>query len=215
MEKEQEPKTIKDKDSSDTSVENDKLKNQEELKSETAEIEEKQEISPEEKIKELEDKLTRTFAEMENQRRRFEKEKDEAFEYGGFSFAKEALSLIDNLERSKQILENDEKLKDTDALKKTLEHLGVINKDLISIFTKNNIKPIECLNKKLNPNFHQAMIEIEDNQKEPGTIVQEIQKGFTLKDRLLRPSLVGVSKKTQNQNKEEENQENRENLENK
>ena len=174
--------------------------------------EEKKEITPEEKIRELEDKLTRAFAEMENQRRRFEKEKEEAFEYGGLLFAKEALNLIDNLERSKQVLENDDKLKDTDALNKTLEHLEIINKDLISIFNKNNIKPIECLNKKLDPNFHQAMMEIEDDQKEPGTIIQEIQKGFTLKDRLLRPSLVGVSKKIEDKNeKTSENIEKKEN----
>tara|TARA_Y200000002_G_scaffold299929_1_gene254890 strand:- start:89 stop:733 length:645 start_codon:yes stop_codon:yes gene_type:complete len=167
------------------------------------------ELSPEDKVKELEDKLARTFAEMENQRRRFEKEKDDAFDYGGFSFAKEALNLIDNLERSKLILENDEKLKETEALKKALEHLDIINKDLISIFTKNNIKPIDCLNKKLNPNFHQAMMEIEDDQKEPGTIVKEVQKGFMIKDRLLRPSLVGVSKKTQeNEVKTDEKEDN-------
>ena len=159
--------------------------------------------TPEEKILELEDKLARTFAEMENQRRRFEKEKDEAFEYGGFSFAKEALSLIDNLERSKQILENDISLKNTEALKKTFEHLSVIDKNLMSIFSKNNIKPIECLNKKLDPNYHQAMMEIEDSQKEPGTIVQEIQKGFTIKDRLLRPSLVAVSKKAEKNDKKD------------
>ena len=163
----------------------------------TNHIKEEKELSPEEKIKELEDKLTRTFAEMENQRRRFEKEKDDAFDYGGFAFAKEALNLIDNLARSKLILESDEALKDTEALKKTLEHFDIINKDLISIFTKNNIKPIDCLNKKLDPNLHQAMMEIEDDQKEPGTIVQEVQKGFMIKDRLLRPSLVGVSKKTE------------------
>ena len=172
--------------------------------------EEKLELSPEEKIKELEDKLARTFAEMENQRRRFEKEKDEAFDYGGFSFAKEALNLIDNLARSKLILESDEALKDTEALKKTLEHFDIINKDLISIFTKNNIKPIDCLNKKLDPNLHQAMMEIEDDQKEPGTIVQEVQKGFMIKDRLLRPSLVGVSKKTEK--KDDKSEENGENL---
>ena len=152
----------------------------------------------EEKIIKLEDKMARTFAEMENQRRRFEKEKDEAYEYGGFAFAKEALNLIDNLERSKQILENDESLKNSDALKKALEHFDIIYKDLISVFSKNNIQLIKCLNEKLDPNFHQAMIEIEDNEKEPGTIVQEIQKGFTIKDRLLRPSLVGVSKKSDN-----------------
>ena len=171
--------------------------------------EEIKEPSPEEKIAELEDKVARTFAEMENQRRRFEKEKEDAFEYGGFSFAKEALNLIDNLDRSKNVLESDDKLKETDALKKTIEHLEIIKKDLISIFEKNNIKPIDCLNKKLDPNFHQAMMEIEDDAKEAGTIVQEIQKGFTIKDRLLRPSLVGVSKKvTKKEEKTEQNQEN-------
>ena len=157
--------------------------------------------NPEEQILELEDKLARTFAEMENQRRRFEKEKEEAYEYGGFAFAKEALNLIDNLERSKQVLQNDESLKDSDALKKMLEHFDIIYKDLLSVFSKNNIKPIESLNKKLDPNFHQAMMEIEDDQKEPGTIVQEIQKGFTIKDRLLRPSLVGVSKISEKKDK--------------
>jgi molecular chaperone GrpE len=171
---------------------------------------EETEATPEEKIKELEDKLARTFAEMENQRRRFEKEKDDAFDYGGFTFAKEALNLIDNLERSKLILKSDEALKETEALKKTLEHLEIINKDLISIFTKNNIKPIDCLNKKLDPNLHQAMMEIEDDEKEPGTIIQEVQKGFMIKERLLRPSLVGVSKKKDQ--KDEENKENKENL---
>jgi len=164
------------------------------------------EKSPEEKFFEIEDKLTRTLAEMENQRRRFEKEKEEAFEYGGFAFAKEALNLIDNLERSKQVLENDETIKDTEALKKTLEHLKIINQDLISIFSKNNINPIDSLNKKLDPNYHQAMMEIEDDKKEPGTIIQEIQKGFTIGDRLLRPSLVGVSKKSENKDpKDKEN----------
>ena len=148
---------------------------------------------------------------MENQRRRFEKEKNDAFEYGGFAFAKEALSLIDNLARSKSILESDEALKETGALKKALEHLDIINKDLISIFSKNNIKSIDCINKKLDPNFHQAMIEIEDDHKEPGTIVQEIQKGFMINDRLLRPSLVGVSKKIEK--KDEKDKENKDNLE--
>ena len=171
------------------------------------------EVTPEEKIAELEDKVARTFAEMENQRRRFEKEKEEAFEYGGYSFAKEALNLIDNLERSKQVLEADEKLNGTEALNKSLQHLDIIKKDAISIFEKNNIKPIESLNKKLDPNFHQAMMEIEDETKEPGTIVQEIQKGFTIKDRLLRPSLVGVSKKTYK--KDEKTEENKENTEDK
>jgi len=174
------------------------------------EKEEVKEITPEEKIKELEDKVTRTFAEMENQRRRFEREKDDAFNYGGFSFAKEALNLIDNLERSKQILESDEVLRDTEALKKTLEHFEIISKDMVSIFSKNEITPIISIGKKLDPNQHQAMMEIDDDQKEPGTIVQEIQKGFMMKDRLLRPALVGVSKKTkiQNDQKSEENEDN-------
>ena len=179
----------------------------------TNEDQKKDEISPEQKILELEDKVARVLAEMENQRRRFEKEKEEAFEYGGFAFAKEALNLIDNLERSKQILQSDDTLKDSEALKKMLEHLKIINEDLLSIFAKNNIKPIECLNKKLDPNLHQAMMEIEDNQKDPGTIIQEIQKGFTIKDRLLRPSLVGVSKK--NENKDQKTPENDENLKDK
>ena len=146
---------------------------------------------------------------MENQRRRFEKEKEDAFEYGGYAFAKEALNLIDNLERSKLVLQSDGALKDSEALKKTLEHLDIINKDLISIFTKNNIKPIDSINKKLDPNFHQAMMEVEDDSKEPGTIVQEIQKGFMIKYRLLRPSLVAVSKKTEK--KDEKSEENKEN----
>ena len=174
---------------------------------------EEAEIKPEDKIRELEDKLARTFAEMENQRRRFEKEREEAYEYGGFNFAKEALNLIDNLERSKQILQNDETLKNSDALRKILEHFDIIYKDILSVFSKNNIKPIDCLNKKLDPNFHQAMMEIDDDQKEPGTIIQEIQKGFTIKDRLLRPSLVGVSKKTEK--KDPNTEENKENFESK
>ena len=170
--------------------------------------EELKELTPEEKIKELEDKLARTLAEMENQRRRFEKEREDAFSYGGFAFAKETLNLIDNFERSKKILENDEILKDTEALKKTLEHFEIINKDMVSILSKNGITPIDSIGKKLDPNLHQAMMEIEDDHKDAGTIVQEIQKGFMMKDRLLRPSLVGVSKKTiKNEEKDEENKE--------
>jgi len=180
---------------------------------ENKKVEDKIELSPEEKIKELEDKLARTFAEMENQRRRFEKEKDDAFDYGGFVFAKEALNLIDNLARSKLILESDESLKDTEALKKTLEHFEIINKDMVSILSKNGITPIDSIGKKLDPNLHQAMMEIEDDQKDTGTIVQEIQKGFMMKDRLLRPSLVGVSKKTVKDEKKDE--ENKANLDNK
>ena len=174
--------------------------------------EEKIEISSEEEIENLKDKLSRAFAEMENQRRRFEKEKEDAFEYGGFAFARESLNLLDNLERSKLSLENDEKLKNTETLKKVIDHLNVINKDILSIFKKNNIEPIKSINQKLDPNLHQAMMEIEDDTKEPGTIIQEIQKGFMMKDRLLRPSLVGVSKKKlekeeENNKKSEENKE--------
>ena len=212
MDKEQEQKPLDEKitdHSSEVKVEKDNDKDKEENKNKE---EENKDLSPEEIIKELEDKLARAFAEMENQRRRFEKEKEDAFEYGGTSFAKEALNLIDNLQRSKLVLENDEKLKDSDALKKILEHLDILNKDLLLIFSKNNIQPIDCLNKKLDPNFHQAMMEIEDDEKEPGTIVQEIQKGFTIKDRLLRPSLVAVSKKSENKTqKSTENTENKEN----
>ena len=220
MEKEQSqnnPKNISEKDEEVKTSSEQKLENSQsdELGSDgssqnPSEKTKEEKKSPEEKILELEDKLARTFAEMENQRRRFEKEKEDAYEYGGFVFAKEALNLIDNLERSKQILSNDESLKNSESLKKTLEHFDIINKDLISIFSKNNIKPIESLNRKLDPNFHQAMIEIEDDEKEPGTIIQEIQKGFTIKDRLLRPSLVGVAKKRLDKTKKDE--ENKDNL---
>ena len=197
MEKEQNSKTEENINNKTKSSEN--SENNKELK------EKETELSPEDKIKELEEKLTRTLAEMENQRRRFEKEKDDAFEYGGFSFARESLNLIDNFDRAKQSLENDEKIKGSDALKKTLEHLDIVKKDLISIFKKNNIEEIVAVDKKLDPNLHQAMMEIEDNNKEPGTIIQEIQKGFKMKDRLLRPSLVAVSKKAEkNKEKSEE-----------
>ena len=176
--------------------------------------EEIKKITPEEEIKILKDKVARAYAELENQRRRYEKEKDEAFEYGGFSFAKEALNLLDNLERSKVSLNNDETLKDKDSLKKIIEHLEIINNDMLNIFKKNNIEPIHSIGQKLDPNLHQAMMEVEDVNKENGTIVQEIQKGFMMKDRLLRPSLVAVSKKITNKNiddkKSEENQEKKE-----
>ena len=175
------------------------------------EKEEEKKLTPEEEIETLKDKLARTFAEMENQRRRFEKEKDDAYEYGGYSFAKEALNLLDNLERSKAALENDDNLKNTEALKKIVDHLNIINDDMLSIFKKNNIEPIKSIDQKLDPNLHQAMMEIEDDSKEPGTIVQEIQKGFMMKDRLLRPSLVGVSKRKveeihKNEQKDEKSQ---------
>jgi len=196
MEKDQNSKTDENKS-------NEKISNLDDISTEKTKVEEKnkeqttknKDLSPEEKIKDLEDKVARTLAEMENQRRRYEKEKEDAFEYGGFAFARENLNLIDNLERAKQSLENDETLKNSEALKKTLEHLEIINKDLISIFKKNNIEPIDSVNKKLDPNFHQAMLEVENDQKEPGTIIQEIQKGFMMKDRLLRPALVAVAKK--------------------
>ena len=172
------------------------VKNKSEIKN-SEEKEVKKQQTPEEKIKDLEDKVTRIYADMENQRRRYEKEKEEAFEYGGFSFARESLNLIDNLERSKVALQNDNELKNTEALKKIIEHLEIINKDMLSILKKNNIEVIKSINEKLDPNFHQAMMEVEDDAKDPGTIVQEIQKGFMMKDRLLRPALVCVSKKTQ------------------
>ena len=206
MEKEQSSKI--EENINDKSVTSEQSKDDEKSKKEEVEL------TPEDKIKELEEKLTRTLAEMENQRRRFEKEKDDAFDYGGFALARETLNLIDNLERAKQSLENDETLKNSEALKKTLEHLEIINKDLISIFKKNNIEPIDSVNKKLDPNFHQAMLEVENDQKEPGTIIQEIQKGFIMKDRLLRPALVAVAKKfekkkndTEKDKKNEQNQE--------
>ena len=184
-------------------------KGEENLKSKDETIEK---LTPEEEIEKLKDKLARAFAEMENQRRRYEKEKDDAFEYGGFAFAREALNLLDNLERSKISLENDDTLKNTDTLKKVIEHFDIINKDMLSIFKKNNIEPIKSINEKLDPNLHQAMMEIENDDKEQGTILQEIQKGFMMKDRLLRPSLVGVSKKkvekeSEGDKKDKENEE--------
>ena len=159
--------------------------------------ESKKEESPEEKIKIIQEKLLRTMAEMENQRRRFEKEKKEAFEFGGFNFAGESLSLLDNIDRAITSFKNDESLKNNKDLNKIIDGIEIVKKDLISIFKKNGIQPIECINKKFDPNFHQAMLEVENNTKEPGTIVQEIQKGYMMKDRLLRPSLVGVAKKRQ------------------
>ena len=201
--------TPKDEELDTLKTENDNADKESKDKNLNSEKENKEDakLTPEEELETLKDKLARTFAEMENQRRRFEKEKEDAYEYGGYSFAKEALNLLDNLERSKAVLENDEKLKETDALKKIVEHLNIINSDMLSIFKKNNIEPIKSINEKLDPNLHQAMMEVEDDTKEPGTIVQEIQKGFMMKDRLLRPSLVGVSKKIV---KEEQRQEQKE-----
>ena len=197
--------TPKDEELDTLETENDNADKESKDKNLNSEKENKEDakLTPEEELETLKDKLARTFAEMENQRRRFEKEKEDAYEYGGYSFAKEALNLLDNLERSKAVLENDEKLKETDALKKIVEHLNIINSDMLSIFKKNNIEPIKSINEKLDPNLHQAMMEVEDDTKEPGTIVQEIQKGFMMKDRLLRPSLVGVSKKKTEESEKE------------
>tara|TARA_B100000131_G_scaffold202155_1_gene194198 strand:- start:140 stop:736 length:597 start_codon:yes stop_codon:yes gene_type:complete len=168
----------------------------------------------EDKLKSMEEKLLRTLAEMENQRRRFEKERDEAFEFGGFNFARESLAIIDNIDRATLSFKNDEKLKDNKDLDKILDGIEIVKNDLISIFKKNGIEPIDCINKKFDPNFHQAMLEIENDSKEPGTVLQEIQKGYMMKDRLLRPSLVGVTKKkdktTNKTNKEDEKTEKKE-----
>ena len=153
------------------------------------------EETPEEKLKNTQEKLLRTMAEMENQRRRFEKEKQEAFEFGGFNFAAESLLLIDNIDRAIVSFKNDESLKNNKDLNKIIDSIEIVKKDLVSIFKKNGIDAIECINKKFDPNFHQAMLEVENNTKEPGTVIQEIQKGYMMKSRLLRPSLVGVAKK--------------------
>ena len=160
--------------------------------------------TPEEKLKSTQDKLLRTMAEMENQRRRFEKEKKEAFEFGGFNFAAEALSLIDNIDRAVTSFKNDENLKNNKDLNKIIDAIEIVKKDVVSVFKKNGIESINCINKKFDPNFHQAMMEVEDNTKEPGTVVQEIQKGYMMKDRLLRPSLVGVAKKRDESAKKDE-----------
>ena len=151
----------------------------------------------EEKLQEAEEKQLRSLAEIENQRRRFEKEVRDAFEFGSFNFAKESLAILDNLQRAKLAIKNDESLKDNKDLNKFIENLTIIEKDLISIFEKNNIKKIETVNKKFDPNFHQAMSEIHDEKVETGTILQEIQAGYLLGERLLRPSLVGISKKSE------------------
>ena len=151
--------------------------------------------TPEQKLKTIEEKLLRTLAEMENQRRRFEKERQEAFEFGGYNFAKESLALLDNLDRAISSFKSDEKLKDSKDLDKIIDGIEIIKNDLVSIFKKNGIESINSLYKKFDPNFHQAMFEVEDNSKEAGIIVQEFQKGYMMKDRLLRPSLVGVTKK--------------------
>ena len=185
-----------------------KVENKEEISNNenNSENEQKEELKIEDKLKDTEDKLTRSYAELENQRRRYEKEKDEAYEYGGMALAKECLNLTDNLERSKLSIINDESLEKSNK-DKIIEHLDIIYKDILSIFKKNQIDEISALGEKLDPNKHQAMLEIEDSEKEQGIIVQEIQKGFTLKGRLLRPSLVGVSKKPQKNEEKQQKQE--------
>ena len=183
-----------------------KKENEVDLKaSEKDHKEENKEITIEEKLKETEDKLLRSLAEIENQRRRFEKEIKDAFEFGSFNFAKESLAILDNLQRAKDAIKNDDKLKDNKDLGKFLENINIIEKDLISIFEKNRIKKIKVNGEKFDPNFHQAMSEVEDDSKDQGTILNEIQAGYMLGDRLLRPALVSVSKK--NTAKDQENKE--------
>jgi len=199
MEKEND---IKDKESSisEQNLNKKELLN-EELKEPTID-EELKEPTIDEKLKETHDKLLRALADSENQRRRSEKEIKEAFEYGGFNFAKETLSLLDNLQRAHQSLKDDESLRENKDLNKFLENIQIIEKDLITIFEKNNIKKIDCLNQKFDPNNHQAMLEMEDEGSEPGTVLQEIQPGYFFKERLLRPSFVAVSKKKELKNQE-------------
>ena len=183
----------------------DKKKNDEiDKKSKAVSVEEKKEINFEEKLKDTEDKLLRSLAEIENQRRRFEKEIKDAFEFGSFNFAKESLSILDNLQRAKDAIKNDPQLKENKDLDKFLENIDIIEKDLVSIFEKNNIKKIEAKGKKFDPNIHQAMTEIDDEKSEVGSVVQEIQSGYMLGERLLRPALVGVAKKKNSKNEEKE-----------
>ena len=192
----------------DVTIEKDKVQNEKNKEKESLDSQNKEELN-DKKVKELEEKVLRTLAEMENQRRRFEKEREEAFEFGGFAFAKESLALIDNLERAKISFTNNKKFKENKDFQKIFETFEILEKDLIAIFKRNNIERIICLEKKFDPNFHQAMLEIDDTSKEPGIVVQEIQKGYTMKDRLLRPSLVGVTRFiTQDVKKDQENKEN-------
>ncbi len=199
------PQTKKD---TNVVIEKDKIQDEKNKKAEGSQSKNKEELNGK-KVKELEEKILRTLAEMENQRRRFEKEREEAFEFGGFSFAKESLALIDNLERARKSFTNNKKFKENKDFSKIFESFEILEKDLISIFKRNNIEQIICKNKKFDPNFHQAMLEIDDTSKEPGTVVQEIQKGYRMKDRLLRPSLVGVTRfKNENVKKNQENKDN-------
>ena len=167
-------------------------------------IEETTELSLEDKLKDSQDKLLRALAEIENQRRRFERETKEAFEYGGFNLARETIAVLDNLQRAYQSIKNDENLKDNKDLNKFLDNIKIIENDLITIFEKNNIKKINCLKEKFDPNNHQAMLEMEDDNVSPGTILQEIQPGYFFKERLLRPSFVAIAKKKDDKNEEKE-----------
>jgi len=174
------------------------------LSTEQKDKDQPEKVSPEEELKLTQDKLLRAMAEMENQRRRFEKEKQEAFEFGGFNFAAESLTLVDNIDRAIVSFKNDESLNDNKDLNKIIDGIEIVKKDLLSTFKKNGIEPIECINKKFDPNFHQAMLEVENSTKEPGTVVQEVQKGYMMKSRLLRPSLVGVAKKREEKGKKDQ-----------
>jgi len=197
-----------DKKSMDSAIGEDKVQDEKNKEKKGLESKNNEELNAK-KLKELEDKILRTLAEMENQRRRFEKEREDAFEFGGFAFAKETLALIDNLERARTSFKNNKKFEENKDLLKILEAFEILEKDLIAIFKRNNIERIICLEKKFDPNFHQAMLEIDDTSKEPGTVVQEIQKGYTMKDRLLRPSMVGVTRfKTEDVKKDQENKDN-------
>ena len=186
--------TIKDELKSEVKNEPSAHKNEKEAK--------EPEDTIEEKLQKSEEKLLRALAETENQRKRFEKEIKDAFDFGGFNFAKETLSLLDNLQRAKISMKNDEMLQKSKEFSKFLDNIEILEKDLISIFERNNIKKINCIKKKFDPNFHQAMMEIEDDNADPGTVLQEIQPGYTLGERLLRPSFVGVSKKKTQKNNE-------------
>ena len=193
MEKENDDKINKNQDTSEN--EDSKIVNK---------PEEIAEPSIEDRLKDVQDKLLRALAETENQRRRFERETKEAFEYGGFNLARETLSVLDNLQRAYQSIKNDESLKTNKDLNKFLENIKIIERDLITIFDKNNIKKINCLKEKFDPNNHQAMLEIVDENVEPGTVLQEIQPGYFYKDRLLRPSFVGIAKKKGLENDEKD-----------
>lgn len=185
--------------------ENNKKNNDKSEQAKEASKENAEEISVEQKLKETEDKLLRSLAEIENQRRRFEKEIKDAFEFGSYNFAKESLAILDNLQRAKDAIRNDEILKSNKDLNKFIENISIIEKDLITIFEKNRISKIEAKGKKFDPNLHQAMTEIEDDKSEAGIIIQEIQPGYMLGDRLLRPALVGVSKKKKSKSEEKDN----------